>query len=227
MNSLIKPEDTWLLWGFLAGWAAFSIYLEQKYEWASKVTGAIIALVGAMILVNINVIPVQAPAYDAVWTYVIPLAIPLLLFQANLRKIWNESGKMLVLFLISAIGTVVGAFIAFFALQKVVPEPEKLAGLETGSYTGGGVNFAALSAKLEVPGELASSAIVADNILMALYFFVLIIMPTVAFFRRKYRTPYVDELEKSAGDSNENTVADYWKRKGISLKDIAFAIGTA
>ncbi len=213
--------------GVLAGWAAFSIYLEQKYEWASKVTGAIIALVGAMILVNINVIPVQAPAYDAVWTYVIPLAIPLLLFQANLRKIWNESGKMLVLFLISAIGTVVGAFIAFFALQKVVPEPEKLAGLETGSYTGGGVNFAALSAKLEVPGELASSAIVADNILMALYFFVLIIMPTVAFFRRKYRTPYVDELEKSAGDSNENTVADYWKRKGISLKDIAFAIGTA
>ncbi|MGP4072673.1 DUF819 family protein [Piscibacillus sp. B03] len=226
-NSLISPEDTWLLWGFLAGWAAFSIYLEQKYEWASKVTGAIIALVGAMILVNINVIPVEAPAYDAVWEYVIPLAIPLLLFQANLRKIWNESGKMLALFFISAIGTVIGAFIAFFAMQNVLPEPEKLAGLETGSYTGGGVNFAALSAKLEVPGELASSAIVADNILMALYFFILIMMPTIAFFRRKYRTPLVDELENNAGNSEKNSVADYWKRKDISLKDIALAIGSA
>ncbi|MFC4558275.1 DUF819 domain-containing protein [Virgibacillus kekensis] len=226
-SSLINPDDTWLLWGFMAGWAAVSIYLEQKYKWASKVTGAIIALIGAMVLVNFNIIPSAAPAYDAVWTYVVPLAIPLLLFQANLRKIWNESGKMLGIFLISSIGTVVGAFVAYATLQDFVPNAAKLAGVETGSYTGGGVNFAALSAKLELPGELGASAIVADNLLMALYFFVLIIMPSLAFFRKKFYTPYVDELEKNKSSDNENTVADYWKRKDISLKDIAFAAGSA
>ncbi|MYL42567.1 DUF819 family protein [Virgibacillus salexigens] len=226
ITSIISSEDTWLLWAFMAGWAAVSIYLEQTYQWASKITGAIIALVGAMILVNLNVIPSQAPAYDTVWNYVIPLAIPLLLFQANLKKIWNESGKLLMLFLISSIGTVIGGFIAYFSMHQWIPEAAKVTDMETGSYTGGGVNFAALSAKLNVPGELASSAIVADNILMALYFFVLILMPTLAFFRRNYPTPYIDEMEQKTKQTKGN-VGEYWKRKDISLKDIAFAIGSA
>src|SRR5699024_8880174 len=106
--------------GFMAGWAAVSIYLEQRYQWASKVTGAAIALVGAMMMVNLNVIPSDAPAYDAVWDYVIPLAIPLLLFQANLRKIWNESGKMLVIFLFSSIVAISDVFTPFCALQHAV-----------------------------------------------------------------------------------------------------------
>src|SRR5690625_7518832 len=89
-----------------------------------------------MMMVNLNFIPSDAPAYDAVWDYVIPLAIPLLLFQANLRKIWNESGKILVIFLISSIGTIAGAFIALFTLQHAVPSAREIAGMETGSYTG-------------------------------------------------------------------------------------------
>ncbi|WP_062515630.1 DUF819 domain-containing protein [Halobacillus sp. KGW1] len=225
-QTLIQADDTWLLWAFLAGWAAVSIYLEQKYKWAAKMTGAIIALVGALILANIKVIPTDAPAYDAVWTYVIPLAIPLLLFQANLRKVIKESGRMLFIFLISSIGTVIGAYIAFFFLKDTIPNLDKIAAMETGSYIGGGVNFAALSGKLNPPGELAASAIVADNLLMALYFFVLILIPASSFFRRKFRTPYIDEQERTV-DSSKNTAADYWKRKDISLKDIALASGSA
>ncbi|QSQ08000.1 hypothetical protein H0A61_00319 [Koleobacter methoxysyntrophicus] len=34
--SLIKPDDTWILWMFLIGWAAVSIYLEQNYKWAFR-----------------------------------------------------------------------------------------------------------------------------------------------------------------------------------------------
>ena len=56
MNTLISPDETWLLWAFLVGWAAVSIYLEQRFEWASKLSGAIVALLGAMILANLGVI---------------------------------------------------------------------------------------------------------------------------------------------------------------------------
>lgn len=84
--SLIKSENTWLLWAFLIGWAAISILLEQKYKWAAKVTGAIIALLGALILANLNIIPKESPTYDAVWSYVVPIAIPLLLFNADVKK---------------------------------------------------------------------------------------------------------------------------------------------
>lgn len=70
-----------------------------------------------------------------------------------------------------------------------------------------------------------SSTVVADNLLMALYFLVLILIPTMNYFRSKYRTPYMDELEKNVGDV-DNTASSYWGRKDISLKDIALAVGT-
>src|SRR5690606_25210998 len=113
-NTLIQPDDTWILWAILVGWAAVSIYLEQKYQWAAKISGAIIALIGAMVLTNLNIIPTESPVYDTVWSYVIPLAIPLLLYQSNILKIWRESGRLVIIFLISSVGTVAGAIIAFF-----------------------------------------------------------------------------------------------------------------
>lgn len=226
-GTLIKPEETWLLWGFLAGWAAVSIYLEQRYKWASKISGAIIALVGALILSNANVIPAEAPAYDAVWGYVIPLAIPLLLYQANLKKVWNESGRLLILFFISSAGTVAGVILSFAALHRFVPELDKLGAMMTGSYIGGGVNFAALSAKFEASEGMVASTIVADNLMMALYFFVLIAIPGLQFFRSRFQTPYIDRLEANPAGEDETRASSYWKRKDISLKDIALSLGSA
>ncbi|WP_067725891.1 DUF819 family protein [Oceanobacillus damuensis] len=223
--SIIQPDDTWILWGFLAGWAAISIYLEQKYAWASKVSGAIIALIGAMILANLNIIPTDSPVYDTVWAYVVPLSIPLLLFRSNILKIWNESGRLLIMFLIGSIGTVTGAIVGFFLLKDVIPGLDKIGAIMTGSYIGGGVNFAAMSTKFEVPGETVSATVVADNLLMAIYFLVLILIPTLTFFRKRYKTPYIDEINSNVKD-DENQAATYWMRKDISLSDIALAVGT-
>lgn len=227
MESLIRPDDTWLLWAFLVGWAAMSIYLEQKYKWAAKITGAVIALIGALVLANLKIIPTSAPTYDVVWSYVIPLAIPLLLFQANLKKIWNESGRLIIIFLISSIGTVVGVYLAFLPLKGMVPYLDKIGAMMTGSYIGGSVNFVALASKFEAPGEMVSAAVVADNLMMAIYFFMLMAIPAIGFFRKNYRTPYIEELEKNRSQGKENEAATYWKAKEISLKDIAFAFGSA
>jgi len=210
-DSIIQPDDTWMLWAFLAGWAAVSIYLEQTYKWASKMSGAIIALVGAMLLANFNIIPTESPVYDTVWSYVVPLSIPLLLFRSNILKIWNESGRLLVIFLLSSTGTVTGAIVGFFLLRDHLPVLDKIAAMMTGSYIGGGVNFAAMSAKFETPGEIVSATVVADNMLMALYFLVLILIPTLSFFRKNYKTPYINELEKNT-DNNDNLASSYWKK---------------
>ncbi|WP_017549861.1 DUF819 family protein [Salinicoccus carnicancri] len=226
MDSLISPDESWLLWGILVGWAAFSIYLEQKFEWASKLSGAIIALVGAMLLANFGVIPIESPTYDIVWAYVVPLAIPLLLFQSNIIRIWKESGRLLMIFLISSIGTVAGAIIAFFLLKEYIPAVDQIGAMLTGSYTGGGVNFAAMATRFDVGGETVSSTVVADNLLMALYFLVLITIPAVGFFKKNYRAPYIDEIERNGAD-NGNQAASYWKRKEISLSDIALAVGSS
>ena len=117
MKTLISPDNTWVLFAILTAIVAISIHLEQKYNWANKVTGSIIALILAMALSNFKIIPMEAKSYDIVWDYIVPLAIPLLLYGANLTKIRRESGKLLIIYLISGIGTVLGAILAFLYLE--------------------------------------------------------------------------------------------------------------
>ena len=84
-NPLIGADNTWALWAVCVAGAAAAIYLEQKYTWAAKASGAIVALVLALILSNLGIIPTSAPVWDAVWSYVVPLSLPLLLMQCNVR----------------------------------------------------------------------------------------------------------------------------------------------
>lgn len=88
MKTFISPDNVWVLWTILIGAAALAIVLEQKYNWANKITGCILALVFVMILANLKVIPTDSPVYDNVWDYVVPLAVPMLLFRADIKKNW-------------------------------------------------------------------------------------------------------------------------------------------
>ncbi|KAF1680161.1 DUF819 family protein [Bacillus sp. SKDU12] len=225
MHSLISSDDVWGLWGFIAVWAAVSIGLEQRFKWASAVSGAVIALAGAMVFTNIGVLPVESPVYDTVWAYVVPLAIPLLLFQINVRQIFKASRRLLFMFLISSAGTVLGSILAFFIFKQHIPYLDKIGGMISASYIGGGVNFAALAAKFETPGEYVSATVVADHFMMALLFFILISIPALKWFQQHYAMPF-EEKAKAEGDSGKSAES-YWKRKDISLKDIAFHAGAA
>jgi uncharacterized membrane protein len=227
-QTLIKADDYVTLWGIIVVWASVSIILEQRYSWAAKISGAIVALIGAIILSNTGVIPTASPVYDAVWTFIIPLAIPLLLFHVNFKKIWQESGRLLILFLISSIGTVAGVIISFFLLKDHIPVLDKIGAMLSASYVGGGVNFAAMAAKFEAPGEMVSSAVVADNLMMAIYFIVLMMIPAMSFFRRRFNAPHVEKVEGGRMKEEGKTLAEsFWERKDISLKDIALSVGTA
>ena len=221
-ESLIAADDTWALLVLMVASVALAIWLEQKYVWASKISGAIIALLIALAASNLAIIPTSCVLYDnIVWDFAVPLGIPLLLLQCNMKKIWKETGRMMVIFLIGAAGTVAGAFLAYTLLHRYIPGLEGVAAMMTGSYIGGGVNFAALADEFDV-GEIKAAATVADNLLMALYFFALIFIAGMKFFRSHYSHPHIDAVAESGDLSGAQTqAAAYWSRKGISLKDIA------
>lgn len=227
MGSFISAESTWILWAVLASCAALAIFLEQKYTWASKVTGCILALTFTLILSNLKIIPTEAPVYDAVWDYVVPLAVPMLLFNADIKKIGRDSGRVLIIYLLSGIGTVLGGFVAYFALKNAIPALNDIVPMFVGTYTGGSVNFVAMSQQYKVPGATVSAALVADNLLMALYFFTLMALPTMAVIKKHYKMPLVNALEQqseSDKEANKTMAAKYWGAKEISLKDIAFTV---
>lgn len=237
-HTLIQPDDTWGLLGVMCISVALSIFLEQKYKWAAKVSGSVIALILAMVLANIGVLPISCTLYDdIVWGVIVPMGIPLLLLQCNLKKIWREAGKMLTIFLIGAAGTIVGALIAYFALSGAytatggqAKDLAAVASMMTGSYIGGSVNFSAMAMQHGLKGTpVAAAATVADNLLMALYFFALIAFAGMRFFRSRFAHPHIDEVESGASsrEKAQTQAAAFWSRKDISLKDVAMNIAFA
>ena len=226
MDTLIHPENTWVLMSVMMAAVAASIYLEQRYAWASRLSGAVIALLIALALVNTGIIPAHAVLYDdIVWGYVVPLAIPLLLLQTNIRRIWRETGRLLAIFLIGSVGTVAGAVIGCVLLRTSIDRLPQVAAMMTGSYIGGGVNFTALADAFKVSGTLVSSTIVADNLNMALYFLILLGIAGNSFFRRFYPHPLIDEVEQSGiSEEGKTLAASYWGRKDVSLRDIAMCV---
>lgn len=223
-HTLISAENTWALFAILAAIATLAVYLEQKTKIGSKVTGCVMALIFAMVLSNTGIIPLEAAAYDFVWDYIIPLAIPMLLFNADIKKIGRESGRLLIIYLISGIGTVAGGIVAYNLLKGAFADLGLVLPMMIGTYTGGSVNLVAMADAYQVGGELVSSSVVADNLLMALYFFALIAAAGSRFFLKHYRHPLIDELERLSGDGEQKGAATFWQPKQISLKDIALCV---
>lgn len=223
-HSLISAENTWALFAILAAIATLAVYLEQKTKIGSKVTGCVMALIFAMALSNTGIIPLEAAAYDFVWDYIIPLAIPMLLFNADVKKIGRESGRILIIYLISGIGTVAGGMVAYSLLKDSFTDLGHVLPMMIGTYTGGSVNLVAMADAYSVGGELVSSSVVADNLLMALYFFALIAAAGSKFFLKTYRHPIIDELEARSGGGEHKGAATFWQPKQISLKDIALCV---
>ena len=223
VTTLIAADNHWALLAILFASAFLTVFLEQRYKWASKVSGAVIILVIAIVLVNLRVIPSEAPVFDDfVWGYAVPMAIPLLLLQTNLRKMHREAGRFLAIFLIGAAGTVTGAILATLLLRGTMEGLPGAAAMMTGSYIGGGVNFTALSAAFNVDATLKASTTVADNLNMAIYFMVLLGAAGSAWFRKRYPHPLIDEVRANGkDDSGETLAASYWAVKETSLKDIA------
>ena len=224
MGSVIRPDEIWLIWGVITFWVAASIYLEKKYQWAAKLTGPVLALLGAIVLSNCKIIPTVSPSYDFIWDYIVPVSLPLLLLKANLFRIFKTTGSMFGAFHISALGTVVGALLAGMLFSSVLPDAGEIAGIMTGSYIGGGVNFIALTETFTPPSNTTSALIVADNLIMVAVFLVLVAIPSMKFFRSRFQQE--NNLEETGTFSRE-TISDYWKSKKMSLGDIATGMAMA
>ena len=215
MNFSISPDNTLVLWSIILAIATVSIYLENRFTIVNKISGAIMALLIAMLLSNLNILPLESPVYDNVWGYVVPIAIPLLLFQCDIKKIWKESGRLAAIFLLSSVGTVLGAVIAFLIFKTYLPDVAKIAGTMSASYIGGGVNFVAVQSAVGLDKVMTSALIVSDNLLMVLYFFVLIIMPSIPFFNKYFIREYKE------GEKTEDELK-LKERRPITLEDIAY-----
>lgn len=225
MTSLISPDNDFAVWAVLIGIAAFGFWCE-RYPFGRRYSGVMLLMTVAILLSNLRIIPTSAPAYDAVWQYIVPLAIPLLLFQADLKRIFTESGKTLVAFAIGSATVVAGVFVAV-ALIDIGGEEDKLAGIFTGTYIGGSLNFAAIAAVTEFPDEtLLSAAVAADNIITNLHIIVIILLPGLATVQRFFpsRRGSPDGAQIAANDEAVHRIRDLDVAGLMASFAVAFAL---
>jgi uncharacterized membrane protein len=146
-------------------------------------------LFAALVLANIRVLPHESPVYGFVWAYAVPLAIPMMLLQVDLRSLISQLGDMLLPMLTAIGATVLGTVLAA-NLVDIGPATAQLAGVFAATYIGGSVNFVSTTKAVGLEGDaLIASAVAVDTLAGALFLAVLLCLPASAALTRWLASP--------------------------------------
>ncbi|NLI54307.1 MAG: DUF819 family protein [Clostridiales bacterium] len=120
----------------------------------------------------------------------VPIAIPLILFSADLSSVKRLAKPMLNSFLLMVVAVTLVAGVAFFIFRSLIPEAYKYAGMIIGLYTGGTPNLMAIGSALSVSESHIVLANASDVVVGGVYFLLLIsAMPRIA---RRFLKPFTD-----------------------------------
>lgn len=160
-------------------------------EWLNRHTAlrylgtTLLVILVTAVVANLGIIPSASqgsPLYSGIFKYVAPISIFYLLLGVNLGQLKQAGLPMLVMFLIGSASTAIGAILAIKLVGGAAALGENyraLAGMMTGTYTGGSVNFNALAIHYEVTeeGNLYAGTVAVDNILTALWMIATLLLP--------------------------------------------------
>ncbi len=182
-----------------------------KTKWGKPMGAALLVIVFTAVVANLRLIPSASnsiPLYDAIFSYLAPISIFFLLLGASIRSIKMAGGPMIGLFLIGSVATVVGILASWYLIapQNVLGDDGKiLAGMLTGTYTGGSVNFnaVALAYDFQERGTLYAGAIAVDNVITAIWVVVTIAFPVLLrrFFKDRKISAASTEKDKTETDT--------------------------
>ena len=173
-------------------------FASERTVIGQKVTGTVVVILLAIAAANLGIIPHSAPAYGFIFSYVVPLLIPLFLFQADVRRLAREASRTSLAFLVAALGTVAGVIVAALLLDlsqlgvasELAADRREagIVGLFASTYIGGSVNYAALGeiTGLSADASFFSAATAADNLFSAVFLSVIALVPGAHWIARHF-----------------------------------------
>ncbi len=203
-------------------------------EWLSQKPGfrqlgtALLVIILTAIEANLGLIPTtDMPLYDTIFSYVTPFALFVLLLSVNLQDLRKAGLPMLTMFLIGSIGTIVGVVVSmwlFNGRESVGPQFFALAGMFTGTYIGGALNFHAVALHYGVAksGNLFVAATAADNILTALWMIATLAIPQ--FLQRVRPRNRVLPVAESTTTKSPERLAQEEDSETLNPRDMALLI---
>lgn len=201
--------------------STFGIALEKRTVVGKALSAPLATMALALMVANLGLVPFTSPvcklflyralchcsyslaplyADTMINRFLVPLAVPMLLFDSDLKRVVSDTGSLLLAFFVGAIATIVGTLVAYPLLPLTSLGPDvgwRVACALAARHIGGAINFVAVADTLNVGGSAVSAAIAADNVVVALYFVFL-------FSISKQGTP----SDAPEGDASEITVTD-------------------
>lgn len=173
-------------------------FASERTVIGQKITGTVVVILLAIAAANMGLIPHSAPAYSFIFSYIVPMLIPLFLFQADVRRLAKEASRTTVAFLVATLGTVAGVIVAALLLDlsqlgtasDLAAERREagIVGLFASTYIGGSVNYAALGeiTGLSQDASFFSAATAADNLFSAVFLSVIALIPGAQWLTRRF-----------------------------------------
>ena len=205
--------------GMLSLMVILSIYI-GKTKLGKQFGAALLVILFTAVIANLKLIPSASDSiglYDVIFKYIAPISIFYLLLNVNLNSIKKAGLPMISLFVIGSLATTVGILISWVMLspENILGEDAKIiAGMLTGTYTGGSVNFNAIAIEygFQKKGVLYAGTIAVDNVVTAIWILVTLILPM--FLSKIWKS----KIEHNKISNEQVKISD----KGIDLISLAW-----
>jgi uncharacterized membrane protein len=161
------------------------------------------------------------PIYDGVFTYIAPLGIFIALLEVDLKSLKKAGLPLLLLFLLGSLATVIGVLTAWVLVQPaeaIGPLAPAVAGMYTGTYIGGAINFNAIALhyKVNEAGTLFAATTVVDNLVGTPWIIATLILP-------KYLQKLFPRKKNETAASGEKSLS----QESISISSISSLLALA
>ena len=205
--------------GMLSLMVILSIYI-GKTKLGKQLGAALLVILFTAVIANLKLIPSASNSiglYNIIFEYLAPISIFYLLLNVNLNSIKKAGLPMISLFIIGSLATTLGILMSWVILspQNILGEDAKIiAGMLTGTYSGGSVNFNAIAIEygFQKKGVLYAGTIAVDNVVTAVWILVTLVLPM--FLSQIWKS----KIEHDKISNEQVKISD----KGIDLISLAW-----
>ena len=196
-------------------------------KWANKLGAVLICYLVGIIFGQILINDYNREIPEILSTVIIPLALPMLLFEINVKSWRKVAGKAFVSMLISIFCLIAILTTGYYLFRDRIDEANKVSGMLAGLYTGGTPNLASLKAALNVRDDIYIAVNTVDMLIGALYILFLISIAKKIF--GKILLPYPQKIKSETEVVEEKRVIKRLKTwiRYVSIGNILAAFGVS
>ena len=159
----------------------------SKTKFGKQFGGALLVIFFTAVIANFKLIPSASNSinlYNGIFIYIAPISIFYLLLSVNLNSIRNAGLPMICLFVLGSFATALGILLSWVIVRpdNLLGEDAKIiAGMLTGTYTGGSVNFNAIALEYDFQkrGILYAGTIAVDNVVTTIWIIATLVFPLI------------------------------------------------